>query len=64
MAAYAAGKAAVQYGLLPSLAKDVPKVWLKARVNAVAPGVVDTERFGEECVRFGRQWQWEESEAA
>ncbi|SMR59954.1 unnamed protein product [Zymoseptoria tritici ST99CH_3D1] len=64
MPAYAAGKAAVQYGLLASLAKDVPKVWLRARVNCVAPGTVATERFREECERFGRQWQWEESEAA
>lgn len=63
MAAYAAGKAAVQYGLLQSLAKDAPKVYLKARVNAVAPGAVDTARFKEECERFGRQWAWEEYEA-
>lgn len=63
MAAYAAGKAAVQYGLLQSLAKDVPKVYLNARVNAVAPGAVDTSRFKEECERFGKQWAWEEYEA-
>lgn len=63
MAAYAAGKAAVQYGLLQSLAKDVPKVYLKARVNAVAPGAVNTARFKEECERFGKQWAWEECEA-
>ncbi|CZT21307.1 uncharacterized protein RCC_07170 [Ramularia collo-cygni] len=63
MAAYAAGKAAVQYGLLQSLAKDVPKVYLRGRVNAVAPGAVDTARFRDECERFGKQWAWEEYEA-
>lgn len=63
MAAYAAGKSAVQYGLLQSLAKDAPKIYLKARVNAVAPGAVDTSRFKEECERYGRQWAWEEFEA-
>lgn len=63
MAAYAAGKAAIQYGLLQSLAKDVPKIYLKARVNGIAPGAVDTSRFKEECERYGRQWAWEEYEA-
>ncbi|SMQ53507.1 unnamed protein product [Zymoseptoria tritici ST99CH_3D7] len=32
---------------------------VKRRYRTVA-----TERFREECERFGRQWQWEESEAA
>lgn len=63
MAAYAAGKAAVQYGLLKSLAKDVPKIYRKARVNAVAPGAVVTSRFKEECERYGKEWKWEECEA-
>ncbi|KAK4501162.1 hypothetical protein PRZ48_006968 [Zasmidium cellare] len=63
MAAYAAGKSAVQYGLLNSLAKDVPKIYRHARVNAVAPGAVDTARFKEECERYGREWKWEECEA-
>lgn len=63
MAAYSAGKAAVQYGLLQSLAKDVPKIYLKARVNGVAPGAVDTSRFKEECERYGPQWVYEECEA-
>lgn len=63
MAAYSAGKAAVQYGLLQSLAKDAPKIYLKARVNGVAPGAVNTSRFKEECERFGKQWEYEECEA-
>lgn len=63
MAAYAAGKAAVQYGLLQSLAKDAPRVYARARVNAVAPGAVDTTRFRDEIERYGRQFQYEECEA-
>ncbi|OAG09514.1 NAD(P)-binding protein [Paraphaeosphaeria sporulosa] len=61
--AYAAGKAAVQVGLLKSLARDVPKVYLKGRVNAVAPGAVDTVRFREECERYPQEWVYAESEA-
>lgn len=61
--AYAAGKAALQYGLLQSLAKDVPRVLPSARVNAVAPGTVDTSRFKEECERYGEAWKWAECEA-
>lgn len=63
MAAYAAGKSAVQYGLLRSLAKDAPRIYPKARVNGVAPGAVDTDRFKEECERYGEQWRFEECEA-
>lgn len=61
--AYAAGKAAVQAGLLRSLAQDAPRVCRKARVNAIAPGAVDTARFREESGRYGEQWRYEESEA-
>ncbi|KAK3679735.1 hypothetical protein LTR78_000111 [Recurvomyces mirabilis] len=63
MAAYAAGKSAVQQGLLLSLAKDAPRIWPSARVNAVAPGAVDTERFRDECRQFGENFRHEESEA-
>ncbi|KAK4622338.1 Dihydroanticapsin 7-dehydrogenase [Fulvia fulva] len=63
MPAYAAGKSAVQYGLLQSLAKDVPRIFGKARVNAVVPGTVDTSRFREEVERYGEQWRWAESQA-
>jgi len=46
---YASGKSAVQYGLLQSLKADVPKVFDGARVNAIAPGPVDTPQFRKEC---------------
>jgi NAD(P)-dependent dehydrogenase (short-subunit alcohol dehydrogenase family) len=46
---YGTSKAAVQYGLLQSLRQDVPRVYEGARVNAVAPGPVNTPRFPQEC---------------
>jgi len=46
---YAAGKSAVQIGLVKSLMADVSRIWPGARVNAVAPGPVDTEQFRKEC---------------
>jgi NAD(P)-dependent dehydrogenase (short-subunit alcohol dehydrogenase family) len=46
---YSAGKAAVQMGLVQSLTKDVVKIHPRGRVNAVAPGAVDTEQFRKEC---------------
>jgi len=46
---YGTSKAAVQYGLLQSLRQDAPQVFEGARVNAVAPGPVNTPRFPEEC---------------
>ncbi|KAL2866150.1 SDR family NAD(P)-dependent oxidoreductase [Aspergillus lucknowensis] len=52
---YAAGKSAVQYGLLRSLSADVPRVFKGARVNALAPGPVDTPAFREECSENPRQ---------
>ncbi|KAF8864839.1 NAD(P)-binding protein [Acephala macrosclerotiorum] len=39
---YASGKAALQYGLLLSLKNEIVRLNSKARVNAVAPGWVDT----------------------
>lgn len=63
MAAYAASKSAVQGGMLYSLALDAPRVFARARVNAVAPGAVDTARFRGECERGGSEWKWKECEA-
>jgi NAD(P)-dependent dehydrogenase (short-subunit alcohol dehydrogenase family) len=47
---YASGKSAVQGGLVRSLMGDVSRIWRSARVNAVAPGPVDTPQFRKECV--------------
>ena len=46
---YGTSKSAVQYGLLQSLQQDAPRVYPGARVNAVAPGAVNTARFKHEC---------------
>jgi NAD(P)-dependent dehydrogenase (short-subunit alcohol dehydrogenase family) len=46
---YGTSKAAVQFGLLQSLRQDAPKIYPGARVNAIAPGPVNTARFEEEC---------------
>lgn len=39
---YASGKAALQYGLLLSVKNEIVRLNSKARINAVAPGWVDT----------------------
>lgn len=62
-AAYAASKSAVQYGLLQSLRADAPRVFARARVNAVAPGPVDTNRFRDETGGPGSKEWWAECEA-
>jgi NAD(P)-dependent dehydrogenase (short-subunit alcohol dehydrogenase family) len=46
---YSLAKSAVQGGLLMSLRAEAPRVWPGARVNVVAPGPVETERWHEEC---------------
>jgi NAD(P)-dependent dehydrogenase (short-subunit alcohol dehydrogenase family) len=48
-AEYSLAKSAVQGGLLMSLRAEAPRVWSGARVNVVAPGPVETERWHEEC---------------
>jgi NAD(P)-dependent dehydrogenase (short-subunit alcohol dehydrogenase family) len=63
MPAYAAGKSAVQLGLMLSFASDAPKIHPRARVNAVAPGAVATELWYVEKERYGREWEYREAEA-
>ncbi|OGM43703.1 polysaccharide deacetylase family protein [Aspergillus bombycis] len=41
-AEYASGKAALQYGLIRSVKNEIVRLNSKARINAVAPGWVDT----------------------
>lgn len=62
-AAYAASKSAVQVGLLQSLRADAPRIHDRARVNAVAPGPVDTSRFHDETGGPGTKEWWAECEA-
>lgn len=61
---YAASKSAVQYGLMLSLAPDATRIFSEARVNAVAPGAVDTPQFRRECAEDTTdQSRWLDSEA-
>ncbi|POS70199.1 hypothetical protein DHEL01_v211404 [Diaporthe helianthi] len=62
-AAYAATKSAVQWGLLQSLRADAPRVFPRARVNAVAPGPVDTEHFRQQTKGPGTEEWWAECQA-
>ncbi|KIW99437.1 uncharacterized protein Z518_11176 [Rhinocladiella mackenziei CBS 650.93] len=48
-APYATSKAAIQVGLVRSLARDVATINPCGRINAVAPGPVDTPQFRKEC---------------
>jgi NAD(P)-dependent dehydrogenase (short-subunit alcohol dehydrogenase family) len=52
----------VQGGMLASLRAEVPRVWKGARVNVVAPGPVETERWAGECERDPGQ-MWREAQA-
>jgi NAD(P)-dependent dehydrogenase (short-subunit alcohol dehydrogenase family) len=61
---YAASKSAVQYGLVQSLAPDAARINLRARVNAICPGAVDTPAFRSECTSdVSGMTQWVEAEA-
>ncbi|KAK5937002.1 hypothetical protein PMZ80_010751 [Knufia obscura] len=46
---YAASKSAIQYGLTMSLAPEAARIFEHARVNAIAPGAVNTPQFQKEC---------------
>ncbi|KAL8832816.1 MAG: hypothetical protein Q9170_004738 [Blastenia crenularia] len=59
---YASGKSAVQLGMVQSLKGDVVRVFPRARVNAVAPGPVNTEQFQRECRQNPDQY-WLDAQA-
>lgn len=44
---YASGKAGLQYGLVRTVKNEIVKLNSKARINAVAPGWVNTELIGD-----------------
>ena len=44
---YASGKAGLQYGLVPTVKNEIVKLNSRARINAVAPGWVDTGLNGD-----------------
>ena len=59
---YSAGKSAVQYGLMRALAPDVARIHPNGRVNAIAPGPVDTPQFRREVEGDPKQL-WLDAEA-
>ena len=61
---YSCSKSAVQFGLVRSLAPDAARILAKARVNAIAPGAVETAQFHKECLEdsTGRR-RWIDAEA-
>jgi NAD(P)-dependent dehydrogenase (short-subunit alcohol dehydrogenase family) len=46
-AEYASGKAALQYGLVRTVKNEIVRLNAKARINAVAPGWVNTDLIGD-----------------
>lgn len=46
-AEYATGKAGLQYGLVPTVKNEIVRLNRLARINAVAPGWVNTELIGD-----------------
>lgn len=44
---YASGKAGLQYGLVPTVKNEIIRLNSRARINAVAPGWVNTEAIGD-----------------
>lgn len=44
---YASGKAGLQYGLVPTVKNEIVRLNSKARINAVAPGWVNTPLIGD-----------------
>ncbi|KAL8785532.1 MAG: hypothetical protein Q9195_008604 [Heterodermia aff. obscurata] len=52
---YASSKSAIQVGLVQSLKGDVARIHPRARVNAVAPGPVDTMQFRQEVIENPEQ---------
>lgn len=55
-AEYASGKAALQYGLVRGVKNEVVRLNSKARINAVAPGWVDTELIGDRLEDPKEMW--------
>lgn len=55
---YASGKAGLQYGLVPTVKNEIVKINSRGRINAVAPGWVNTELIGDR-LDDARELYWE-----
>lgn len=55
-AEYASGKAALQYGLVRGVKNEIVRLNSKARINAVAPGWVDTALIGDRLEDPREMW--------
>ena len=53
---YASGKAGLQYGLVKTVKNEIVKLNSKARINAVAPGWVDTALIGDRLDDPAEMW--------
>ncbi|KAF5704902.1 glucose 1-dehydrogenase [Fusarium mundagurra] len=60
-AEYASGKAALQYGLVKTVKNEIVKLNSKARINAVAPGWINTPLIGDRL--DDPKERWAEAEA-
>lgn len=58
---YASGKAGLQYGLVKTVKNEIVRLNRKARVNAVAPGYINTALIGDRL--DDPKERWAESEA-
>ncbi|KAL9097205.1 MAG: hypothetical protein Q9165_000632 [Trypethelium subeluteriae] len=56
-AEYATGKAGLQYGLVRGVKNEIVRLNKKARINAVAPGWVDTELIAGRLDDAGEMWR-------
>lgn len=60
-AEYASGKAGLQYGLVKTVKNEIVKLNSKARINAVAPGWINTDLIGDRL--DDPKERWAEAEA-
>lgn len=60
-AEYASGKAGLQYGLVRGVKNEIVRLNRRARINAVAPGWVDTPLVGDLLDPPGERWVQTES---
>jgi NAD(P)-dependent dehydrogenase (short-subunit alcohol dehydrogenase family) len=54
---YASGKAGLQYGLVKTVKNEIVRLNGKARINAVAPGWVDTKLIEGRLDDAGEMWR-------